>query len=119
VHSTTRAYTNRLRAALVVGNSYCNPVTGTLKMNFSPKYIYSSAVPAPTSISGTELTWNLSSLSVLTPITNISVSLFHGPLGFLPTFDTVHTSYSIGPITGDGDTSNNHTFEIDTAIGSL
>ncbi len=118
VYSATRAYTNRSIANISVVNAYCTPTAATLTMHFSPKYIFSYASPAPTSVSGTEVTWNLGSLSSADPTTNLLVHLFHAPIGFLPTGDTVHTQYIVSPIVGDGDTSNNESYEVDTAIGS-
>ena len=118
VSTNTRSYTNRAFSDIIVSNTSCTPTSGVLTMNFSPKYVFSSASIPPTSVSGTTLTWNIGPLSFLTPNTIIHVNLVHAPAGFLPTFDTVHTQFTLTPYGGDGDTSNNHTFEIDTAIGS-
>lgn len=118
LNSSTRAFTNRCLSQVVVSNTSCAPTSGVLTMNFSPRYVYSSASVPPTSVVGNTVTWNISALSFLTPNAVINVTLVHGPAGFLPTFDTVHTQFFISPLGGDSDTMNNKTYEIDSAIGS-
>jgi hypothetical protein len=45
-------------------NTTCNPTSGVLTVNFSPKYVYvGEANPAPSSASGNSLTWDLSGLT--------------------------------------------------------
>lgn len=120
VNTSTRAFANRLRSQIVVQNLHCNPTTGTLKMNFSPKYVFGSATIAPSSSTATELTWNLSALSAITSPVNIIVLLNYNPsTGMVPTGDTVHTFFTLTPIAGDSDTTNNRCHELDTASGSF
>ena len=108
---------NRERGNFFVGNNLCTSTYATITMNFSPKYTYLTATPTPASVSGTTITWNmlLSSSSVpfspmlhywLSPATPSTLALG----------DTVHTYFSITPIFGDLDVTNNNELVIDTVF---
>ncbi len=48
---------------IIIQNPYCLPHNAHLKFKFSPKYRFTSAVPAPSSISGQTITWDLSTIN--------------------------------------------------------
>ena len=101
---------------LIVNNPYCDSVDATLTMNFSPKYIFSDAVPAPASVSGNTITWSLPKLSSFTPlVVNVHLSV---PGAWLTAGDTINSSYLITPTTGDVNPGNNYATIIDTVRGS-
>lgn len=105
---------------IYVSNSYCNPISGTLTLHYSPKYVYKGgASPAPTSASGNTITWNLSSLSSAgTTQTKIWYAIWEPSSGPLSIRDTVNSYFVVNPLGGDVDTNNNVTHEIDTVRGS-
>ena len=104
-----------LHATLV--NAYCNPEPGIFTMNFSNKYVFISAMPVPTLVSGNIATWDIPAFTYLSGPINISVSLgITGPL--LTPGDTAMTNCSIAPTTGDADTTNNFIVRTDTVKAS-
>jgi uncharacterized protein YjdB len=99
-----------------VYNTYCTPEAAVVTMNFSPKYEFSSSNPAPFSVVGHTVTWHLPAVSVYAPYyawANINYSLYV-PGTFLVSGDTVNTSYSVTPLTGDVDVTNNYFSTVDT-----
>jgi uncharacterized repeat protein (TIGR01451 family) len=105
------------RAYINAFNNYCTPEAATLTMTFSPKYTYSvSALPTPTSVSGTVITWDLPALISTAP-SFIQVDLFENTV--LLAGDTVHETYTITPMAGDINPANNFINEIDTISSSF
>lgn len=113
---STRTGRHHASADILVTNYYCNSQNATLTVNFSPKYDYQSATPAPTTVNGNTLTWNLSNVMMLNSY-DISVQ-FEVPAAWLTVGDTVHSSYYITPTAGDTDTVNNTVILVDTVISS-
>jgi uncharacterized repeat protein (TIGR01451 family) len=105
-----RFSTNRI----YVRNSYCNPENATVTLTFSPKYNFTSSVPAPTSVAGNVVTWNLSGVASTEALPrHIWYELDHaGP--FLTVGDTAKSTVVITPTSGDVDTTNNVIVNIDT-----
>ncbi len=103
-------------ATVLVTNNYCNPQNATFTMNFSPKYNYQSADPAPTTVSGHTLTWDLPGLSLQTQV-NIHAD-FEVPTTWLTPGDTVHSSYYLTPTAGDINATNNTVILEDTVFSS-
>jgi len=113
-YATFRPGPHNAEATIIANNSYCTPETGTLTMAFSPvKYVYVSASPAPTTIAGNILTWVFDSLSSTLPPKVVNVSLYKATALDIPVGDTVNSSYSITPFTGDINLANNSTFRHD------
>ena len=99
--------------SLLVNNKYCNPENATVTLNFSPKYAFESALPAPATVSGNTITWNLNALSYLNSPSNIHVTL-RTPGSPLTEGDTVITKCTVTPTTGDVNPSDNIVIHNDT-----
>ncbi len=123
IYPTFQAGPHRGYAHIVVENKSCAPVASTVIVNISPKYAHTHAIsspsyiPAPRSISGTTITWDIP----LGPnsTSDIYVTLWN-PVGirdYLPG-DTVYSDYTITPITGDINPTDNIVIQIDTVQSS-
>ncbi|MBC7554923.1 MAG: T9SS type A sorting domain-containing protein [Taibaiella sp.] len=103
-------------ANVYVQNSYCAPTNGTLTLHYSPKYMGTPTqiTPSATSVSGNTIVWDLSSLSSTdaAPV-RIHYEAEHGSTP-LTIRDTVHSYFSLSPMAGDTDTTNNTIFRNDT-----
>jgi len=101
-----------------VQNIACYPETATVTLNFSPKYVYTGdAVPIPSSVTSTSLTWNLGTLSVGDPYLPLDIfyEIWSNPaIGDLTVRDTVHSFVQVTPTTGDANPTNNTCIVIDT-----
>ena len=87
-----------------VGNAACTPTNGIVTLNISPKYVFSSAYPTPTSVSGQTVTWNLNGLhGGNTHYIGVNLT----PNGTLTPGDTACNFVSIAPTTGDINLANN------------
>jgi uncharacterized repeat protein (TIGR01451 family) len=118
-HIVSRAGRHVAYADIILNNTYCANQSATLTMNFSPKYVYSSAFPAPTYHSGNTITWDFNSISAIQPEpVYIHVSLDRTGQYLVPG-DTVHYHYNLMPIAGDTDASNNSFVIYDTVKGSF
>jgi uncharacterized repeat protein (TIGR01451 family) len=102
---------------IVVSNNYCAPKAGVVTLNIDPKYTFDASVPAPSSVVGNTVTWNLSSLSSMLAPQNINYTL-NRPGAWLIPGDTILSIISVTPISGDADTSNNTTIRVDTVKSS-
>ena len=111
-----RASRHSFMAMISVDRMECTTIADTLTMNLSPKYIYSHAYPAPTSISGNVLKW----IFPASPVTNpLIIAWGEVPGADLTLGDTVHSSYYLNTPAGDIDLTNNTVFEIDTVKSSF
>ncbi len=102
---------------ILAENSYCSSgstVAPVVTMTFSPKYNFTSAIPAPSSIAGNVLTWNLDSLSAMSSTPELIATTFDVPGAYLIPGDTILSKYHIGPTIGDVDTFNNNVIVVDT-----
>jgi uncharacterized repeat protein (TIGR01451 family) len=88
-------------------NSGCTPATGQLKVTLDAMLVFTSAVPAPTSIVGDTLIWNFSSLAYGGPSFNPSVTVLT-PV-WAVSGDSICLTAKVLPLIGDLDTANNHT----------
>ena len=98
---------------IIVNNAYCNAASATLTATLDTKYNFVNAVPAPSSVSGNVVTWNLGSVAANTPQLFINFNC-EVPGAWLTPGDTVNTSYSVTPITGDISPGNNNCIKTDT-----
>lgn len=105
IYAASLAGTNRSRTDMLVDNPFCTPQNGVLTVDMSPKYTYHSSTKPYTTISGSQLTWNLPGISSLASGKPVLVTLF----GQLP---------SGGPAYTSGDTANSK-YVIDPAAGDL
>ncbi len=99
--------------SILAGNANCNPIPASLKVTFSPKFIFGSAYPAPASVSGNTAIWNVGTLSYLNSNFGIHAT-FVVPDTSLLARDTVNTAIAITPMSGDSDTANNIVVRNDT-----
>ncbi len=95
-------------AQIHVQNSTCTAVSPVVSMSFSSKYDLSSATPAPTSVTGNTITWNLASTTAFNaaPPTIFASFVTSGPTR-VPG-DSVRSAFMVTPITGDIYTPNNN-----------
>ncbi len=100
--------------SILVYNSYPIPVPSTLTMTFSNKYTFNSASPAPSSVVGNTVTWNVGLLSSYVPMTLIELSLVNTGPGPIPFGDTINVNSVLTPITGDVNPANNSYVTVDT-----
>ena len=98
---------------VLVGNKYCSAEPATLTMHFSPKYVFGTASPSPSSVSGNTAIWDLGTLSYNNSPASIHVIL-NAPGAPLSPGDTTITECIINPIVGDSDTTNNIVIQTDT-----
>ncbi len=118
---TVRASSHSMVANIYVQNSYCSAQTPVMKLVTSPKFFHFYSTVSPTSVSGTEIIWNLASLSFMSSPTTKHISCnLESPsgAGSYTAGDTVHSSFYVTPTSGDLDTSNNHNDRLDTIITS-
>ncbi|MFI5195839.1 MAG: T9SS type A sorting domain-containing protein [Chitinophagales bacterium] len=102
---------------VLVNNSYCIPENAILTMNISPKYQFTSSNPAPSSVTGNTITWQLNNVSAATAPPYIQASLDHS-VPYLPIGDTVHNFFSVTPTIGDVNPGNNTNTRVDTVKAS-
>ncbi len=104
---------------IYVSNDYCSGVPATITMTHSPKYQYQSAQPAPTTVNGNVLTWDINNLSNNSSFpTAIHYQLTYA-VNPLVSGDTTHSLFTITPTTGDANPANNSAFIVDTVMASL
>ena len=108
---------NASHVDILVDNNSCMAQNATLTMTFSPKYEFANANPAPTTQNGNTLTWNINGLSAVSSFPHyISVNLNAANNQILTVGDTVHTSLTLTPTTGDTNPLNNVINSIDTVV---
>ena len=100
---------------IFIDNAYCVPEAATLTMTASPKHNFMSATPTPTSVEGNIITWNLGPVVANSPLPVHVNARFEVAGAWLIPGDTIQSSFSVGPVTGDADPSNNNSERTDTA----
>ena len=122
VHSSMIAGRHKASGTILASNAFCSPINPTLTFNFSPKYIFESSFPAPSSIVGNSVTWNLNDITAITssPVINFTVSVPTPSITstWLTPGDTINSMAIIGPIVGDIDTTSNMVIRNDTIKSS-
>lgn len=117
IRSANRCGSHQYGGELLVDNLYCTASTtpSIVTLRISPKYLYQSAIPTPSSVSGNTLTWDLTGVSSTGVPVHISISgeRPYSSSSYLPG-DTVHSHGIISPFIGDTDTTDNHTDPVDT-----
>jgi len=98
---------------ICVTNTSCESEHTMVTLNFSPKYTFSVASPAPASISGTTVTWDISGLDLTPSPFDIFYDVYDG-LCDLTVGDTVHEQVTVTPTAGDSNPVNNVEIIIDT-----
>jgi uncharacterized repeat protein (TIGR01451 family) len=87
------------------GNASCNTANAQVQLALDPLVSYVSATPAPSSISGNILTWNLNNLNNTSVNSWINVSVYTSLTANIG--DTVCNQATITPLSGDANPSNN------------
>ncbi len=116
VHATTRLGIHSYRGNILVRNGYCTPVPTSVSLMTTPRLSYLYGSPSPASASAGTGNWSLGYVSLVNP-TIIDFRMEVSSVYFTPG-DTIHTNFSVGPIIGDADTTNNVINIIDTSSGS-
>ena len=98
----------------VTGNDLCSTVSGAvLTMNFSPKYVYRTGYPAPSSVSDNTIVWNIPAAHIPEKFLGV-----YDAIPGLTGADTIHCSIVVTPITGDINPANNSENILDTVSAS-
>jgi len=115
--SMWRAYDAQVKIS--VRNSTCSTVSPVVTMGFSPKYSFDYATPAPSSVVGNIITWNVApaASNMTPPLTMVAHFITSGPMR-IPG-DTAISSYTVSPITGDIYTPNNNVTDTSVIIGPM
>ncbi len=116
--TTVRPGRHHFSSTIIVDNTYCTPTSGVVTMELTPKYDFTSAYPAPTSVSGHTITWNftgLSSVDLAPHYINVTADV---PGAWLIPGDTVQNDYIITPTSGDINPANNSCSQSDTIRSS-
>ncbi len=109
------------RYDMIISNLNCPSVSPQVTLTFSPEYDFHHATIPPTSVAGNTITWNLSSLSASGTATRyISVFLDRPglPATWLLPGDTISSTLSAEPLSGDAVPGNNVLTRIDTVKSS-
>ena len=112
VFTSFRAGSHHFGGTIIADNTYCSPPPAVLTMQMNPQYnSLLSFIPAPTTVSGNTVTWDISSLSsvISMPFVIYAGMEGHGSFG-----DTILTTYAINPISGDANASDNAVIRVDT-----
>lgn len=105
--------------SMVVSNIGCIATVPSVVINIDPHYVFSSSVPAPSSVVGNTVTWSFPALSGTSEPQVISYSVdLAGTVWLLPGFPVMNV-ISASPTTGDSDTTNNHITRVDTVKSSF
>ncbi len=121
INATFRAAPIAAKGDIIVTNSYCTPEAGMITLNMSPKYVFSSASIPPSTITGSAISWNFTSLSSVTanPLhIHYTLSKPTSSSPYLPG-DTVNSVNSVSPVSSDLNPANNVVTRQDTIKSSL
>ncbi len=95
-----------------ISNTNCTPTTTTLTVNHSPKISFNHiAPPLPYTISGNTVTVNAGLTSIFTPA---SFVIYWDTVGTPVMGDTVNTTFTVTPTSGDSNVLNNIVVRCDT-----
>jgi uncharacterized repeat protein (TIGR01451 family) len=116
IFAAFNAGVNGFNGTILADNLHCTSLPATISMHLSPKYTSNlNFSPAPTSVSGTTVTWYLSALSSVSPKPFTIRARMGKTTGvLLPFGDTAITGYTITPTFGDANPANNMIVRIDT-----
>jgi uncharacterized repeat protein (TIGR01451 family) len=103
---------------VIVENTYCTAENPTVTMNFDSKYLFTNSNPAPSSVSGNTVTWDMTGVTALLQPSFIQYTL-NVPSTWITTGDTAASSFSVSPLLGDADITNNNCQRTDTITGSF
>ncbi len=123
VHASASTGRHAVQGNIIINNSYCIPQDGTLTMYCSPKYKFTWSTPAPATISGNKITWNLHNINAsAATIINFQLDVPNPTVfaNWTHPGDTLQTTYIInGTPPGDVDTVNNVVIKVDTVRTSF
>lgn len=104
---------------IIVGNGYCTSTSATVKLEFSPKYGFVYATPAPLSVVGNTITWDAGAVYANSTTPAHMQVHFERPAPWLVPGDTVQSAFTVFPVTGDANPSNNYHTRVDTVRSSF
>ncbi len=110
---TSRLGIHRMEGTITTQNLLSPSQPGVLTLNLNPQFQFIGSSPAPSSVTATAVTWNITGLSNMsTP----SVINYHcEKIGsWMAPGDTVHTSFMVTPTIGDANNVNNYVIRVDT-----
>ena len=111
MHMTTGRH---MATGTIIGlNNFCTAENAVITLNIDPKYVFESASPAPTTVVGNTVTWNYNALTSHSPEPVIQFYLTV-PSAWLTPGDTILSTSTITPTTGDVNTENNSCVRNDT-----
>ena len=114
--NTNRPGPHLFRSHCIITNNCSTPISPTLDVQTSSKYIFYSAIPGIASSSGSNMRWNFGSVTstMISPI-HVSISMAKPPGGpdYMPG-DTVNSTSIIGPLAGDNYPIDNFCVRVDT-----
>jgi len=96
-------------------NNACGSKSGVVTVNLDTRYTYKSASPAPASVSGNTITWNVSNLSLTNKQT---IYLYADTATTVSINDTICNTVTITPTSGDVNTANNTLYQCDEVRAS-
>ncbi len=108
----------RAAGYFMVANSYCNAVSTTVQLKFTPRLTFNFGYPSPSSVTSGSVTWNFTGVCNTAP-RYITYQLKQAGSSSLHAGDTVHSQIIVTPSGGDADTTNNEVAFIDTVSGSF
>ena len=75
-HVSTMTGRHMQNGTIIVNNAFCLLQNAVITVHFSPKYVYGSAYPVPTTVSGNTLTWSVTGItSTSFPTINYTVNV--------------------------------------------
>ncbi len=120
VFASFRAGPHSFYGQILAMNTFCIPPTATITMQLSPKFAsYLYFYPVPTSISGGNITWNISTLSAFMAQPFLISGVLRSAGIYYAPGDTANTNYFISPTAGDINPVDNVVIRVDTVNASL
>ncbi|MBX2906700.1 MAG: T9SS type A sorting domain-containing protein [Taibaiella sp.] len=111
-----RAAWFRAKAYAWVRNYACDTVSPVVRVDYDPRYLYSSSTSTPISLSAGTASFHLPPISVNSGYASVAISL--DTVSALPVGDTINTRGFAGPLTADVDTFNNRDSRTDWVYGA-
>ena len=119
VHVAIQSGRHSFQGAILADNMYCTPHAGTVTADFGETYLFNSATATPSSGSGHSVSWDLSALTSETPAPYYIFFDAEVAGTWLTPGDTVNSEFSITPLTGDMNPTDNTNIRNDSVKGSF
>ncbi len=117
---SVRTGRHQISGCLVISNPTSTNSSAIVTLHYDPRYSFTWANPSPVSATDSTLFWYFSSVSVsAAPLyINYTLDVAGGSGSWLAIGDSVRTSVSVVPTSGDVDTTNNIITRLDTVMSS-